>query len=188
MTWVIRRQTKKCEYFKLLLFRAFLTCRVQTFYILSQNHLCFTSVKCTEMCSASWQKNKWWLKEKQKLLILMSDLKCEKLSVAFTNRNGFILWKNVGFWQGLREVKIVLLTRNETSWKASHCGTEKYRLGQDKQLERGIAGKLVLWRIGDQNRIGRKGIELCESQMWKAECGTKILILDSCEWFTMDGK
>lgn len=38
-------------------------------------------------------------------------------------------------------------------------------MGQDKQLERGIPGKLVLWRTGDQNRIGRKGIELFESQL-----------------------
>lgn len=34
--------------------------------------------------------------------------------------------------------------------------TKEYYIGQDKQLERRIAGKLVLQRIGDQSRIGRK--------------------------------
>lgn len=81
------------------------------------------------------------------------------------------------FWQGLREVKIDLLTRNETFWKLSLCGTKEYYMGQVKQLERGIAGEFVLWRIGDEKRIDSKGIELFERQMWKTECGNKILVL-----------
>lgn len=38
-------------------------------------------------------------------------------------------------------------------------------MGQVKQLERGIAGEFVLWRIGDEKRIDSKGIELFERQM-----------------------
>ena len=85
-------------------------------------------------------------------------------------------------------MEIDLLTRNETFLKVSCCDTKEYYMGQGKQLERGVAGKLVLWRIGDQSRTGRKGIELFEGQMGKAECGNKMLGLNSCEWFTVGDK